>query len=116
LGSNLISWSAKKHVTVSRSSTETEYKSLTNATIELIWVQSVQREFSIASTSSARLWCENLGATYLSANPVFYARPKHIEIDYHFVGERVASKLLKISFASTKDQLADGFTKPLSLR
>ena len=62
------------------------------------------------------LWCDNLGATYLSAYPVFHARTKHIEIDYHFVRERVAKKLLQVQFVSSKDQIADGFTKVLPVR
>jgi hypothetical protein len=57
-----------------------------------------------------------LGATFLSANPVFHARIKHIEIDYHFVRERVANNSLAIRFISTKDQLADGFTKALPIK
>jgi hypothetical protein len=54
-----------------------------------------------------------LGTTYLSANPVFRARTKHIKVDYYFKRERVARKQLRIQFISLDDQLADGFTKPL---
>ena len=90
LGRNLISWSARKQATVSRSSTEAEYKALANATAELMWVQKLLQELGISHPPAARLWCDNLGAKYLTANPVFHARTKHIEIDFHFVRERVA--------------------------
>jgi histone deacetylase 1/2 len=115
-GDNLISWSSKKQPTVSRSSTESEYKALANATAELIWIQSLLGELGIRQNRPPRLWCDNLGATYLSANPVFHARTKHIEIDFHFVRERVAQKALEIRFIPTGDQLADGLTKPLGAR
>jgi hypothetical protein len=101
---------------MSRSSTEAEHKSLANATAKVIWVQLLMKELSIPSPPIARLWCDNLKAMYLSANPVFHARTKHIKIDYHFVRERVANKLLDIRFVSSKEQLADGFTKPLSIQ
>lgn len=115
-GPNLISWSAKKQATVSRSSTEAEYKSLANATAEVIWVQSLLEELGVKARQPPCLWCDNLGATYLSANPVFHARAKHIEIDFHFVRERVLNKELEIRFVPSKDQVADGFTKPLPIR
>jgi histone deacetylase 1/2 len=116
LGSNLISWSARKQATVSRSSTEAEYKSLANATAEVIWVQTLLAELRVPHPRAAVLWCDNIGATYLSANPVFHARTKHIEVDYNFVRERVARKLLDIRFVPSGDQVADGFTKPLATR
>jgi histone deacetylase 1/2 len=116
VGPNLVSWSAKKQNTVSRSSTEAEYKSLANATDELIWVQSLLTELGVRLTQRPCLWCDNLGATYLSANPVFHARAKHIEIDFHFVRERVLKRQLEVRFIPSKDQVADGFTKPLPYR
>jgi histone deacetylase 1/2 len=116
VGSNLVSWNAKKQATVLRSSTEAEYKSLANATAEVMWVQTLLDELGMSQSKTAVLWCDNIGATYLSANPVFHARTKHIEVDYHFVRERVAQKLLDIRFISSGDQVADGFTKSLSTR
>ena len=99
---------------MSRSSIESKYKAESNATAELIWVQSLLRELRVSQDQSPVLWCDNIGATYLSSNPVFHARTKHIEVDFHFVRERVAEKLLQIKFIPSKDQLADIFTKPLS--
>ncbi|XP_059070464.1 uncharacterized mitochondrial protein AtMg00810-like [Cryptomeria japonica] len=114
LGPNLISWSARKQKTVSRSSTEAEYRGVAIATAELIWIQSLLSELRYSPTTPPILWCDNLGATYLMANPVFHARTKHIEIDYHFVREKVANKGLAVRFISTQDQVADVFTKGLS--
>jgi histone deacetylase 1/2 len=73
-------------------------------------------ELGIRLTQKPCLWYDNLGVTYLTANPIFHARTKHIEIDFHFVRERVAAKKLAIKFVSSKDQIADGFTKALPIR
>jgi histone deacetylase 1/2 len=63
LGPNLISWSAKKQATVSRSSTEAEYKSVANATTDVIWIQSLLAELEVKLTQPPCLWCDNVGAT-----------------------------------------------------
>lgn len=77
---------------------------------ELIWIQSILKELGIKPTTPT-LWCDNLGVTYPTANHVFYACTKHIEINYHFDREIVASKQHHGKFISSKDQLADVFTK-----
>ncbi|XP_019181951.1 PREDICTED: uncharacterized protein LOC109177096 [Ipomoea nil] len=113
-GPNLLSWVSRKQRTVARSSTEAEYKALVDVAAEVTWIQSLLGELGLLPNTVPILWCDNLGATYLCPNPVFHARTKHVEVDYHFVCDKVAKGALKVNFVSTHDQLADIFTKPLS--
>jgi hypothetical protein len=53
----------------------------------MIWVKSLLKELAVFQPRPPRLWCDNLGATYLTVNPIFHARTKHIEVDFHFVRE-----------------------------
>jgi hypothetical protein len=99
---------------VSRSSIEFEYKAIANASAELVWIQTLLGELGVTSPRPPILHCDNIGATYLTSNPLYYARTKHIEIDYYFVRGMVAAKALDICFISGKDQLAVILTKPMA--
>jgi len=101
LSSTPISWKSGKQRTIARSSTEAEYKALADGTAEILWIRSLLSELQLSSSPRTMLWCDNLGATFLSANPMFHARTKHVEIQVRFI--------------SSKDQLADVLTKPLPL-
>ena len=114
LGPNLVSWSSHKHRTIAHSSTKYEYHTLAITAIELIWLQSVLCDLVIFLPNPPTLWCDNIGATYLSTNPTFHDRTKRIEIDFHFVRNKVASNTLVMRFISSKDNLVDIFTKPTS--
>ncbi|XP_019174040.1 PREDICTED: uncharacterized protein LOC109169616 [Ipomoea nil] len=113
LRTNLVSWLSRKQRTVACSSTEAEYKALADVSAEVTWIMSLLRELGLHSGDPPTLWCDNLRATYLCANPVFHAKTKHVEIDFHFVRDKVASGELRVNYVSIKDQLADIFTKPL---
>ena len=113
LGSNPITWSTKKQPTMSRSSTKSEYRALAIASAELCWIHTLLKDLGVFLSQTPVLWCDNVSALAIASNPVFHARTKHIEVDFHFVRERVLRKDLVVKFVSTIDQLADIFTKSL---
>lgn len=114
LGQHPISWSSKKQNGVARSSTEAEYRAVANATSEIIWICSLLSELGVSLPSAHVVFCDNVGATFLSANPIFHSRMKHIAIDYQFVRGQVQLGALTVSHVNTRDQLADALTKPLT--
>jgi hypothetical protein len=72
------------------------------------------KELGYATMTVPSIWYDNLSATFLAVNPVFHARMKHIELDYHFIWEKLAVKQLSVKFICSADQIADVFTKSLS--
>ena len=98
---------------MTRSSTEAEYRGVANAAAEVVWLQSLLCKLGLSQSPTIVL-CDILGATYLSANPIQHSRSKHVAIDIHFVWDYVANRVLHVWFVSTKHQLEDLLTKPLS--
>ncbi|CAA7051295.1 unnamed protein product [Microthlaspi erraticum] len=84
IGATPIAWSSKKQKGVARSSTEAEYRSVANTAAELRWVYSLLTELHVNLTNDPVVYCDNVGATYLCANPVFHSRMKHLALDYHY--------------------------------
>jgi hypothetical protein len=114
LGKNILSWSSKKQPTISRSSTEFKYKDIANVAAELTWIETLLNELGVTSPKQPVLYCDKIGATYLASNPIYHAHTKQIEIDYNFVKDMVAKKILEVCFIFRKDQLADILTKSLA--
>jgi hypothetical protein len=75
--------------------------------------QSLLNELGHKQTTLSTLWCDNLSATFLTANPVYHARTKHIELDFHFVRKKLANKQLAVHFLCSSDQIANVLTKSL---
>ncbi|GKA77787.1 retrovirus-related pol polyprotein from transposon TNT 1-94 [Tanacetum coccineum] len=104
LGGNLVSWSAKKQPTVSRSSCESEYRAMANTAAEIIWITHLLRELHALPPDRPTLLCDNKSALFMSQNPVSHKRAKHIDLDYHFVRELVASGDMGLSSSSYSEE------------
>jgi hypothetical protein len=114
LGANCISWASKKQPTVSRSNAKAEYRSMSTTTAELTWLMYLLRDIGIRLPAPPVLFCDNTSALHLIVNLVFHARTKHIELDVHFVREKVVAGDLVTRLVPTHLQIADVFTKALS--
>ncbi|RVW75057.1 Retrovirus-related Pol polyprotein from transposon RE2 [Vitis vinifera] len=116
LGSSLISWRSKKQTFVARSSTEAKYRALADTTSELLWLRWLLKDLGVSTSSATPLYCDNQSAIHIAHNDVFHERTKHIEIDCHFIRYHLVHGALKLFSISSKDQLADIFTKSLPKR
>ncbi|XP_039815164.1 uncharacterized mitochondrial protein AtMg00810-like [Panicum virgatum] len=113
LGDNLISWSSKRQTTVSRSSVEAEYQAVAHVVAKCCWLRQLLQELHVSIASATIVYCDNVSAVYMAANPVHHCRTKHIEIDIHFVREKVALGQVRVLHAPSSHQFADIMTKGL---
>jgi len=113
LGDNLVSWSSKRQNTVYRSSADAKYRAVANGVAEATWLRQLLLELHVPSRRASLVYCANINVVYMSSNPVQHQRTKHIEIDLHFIRERVASGDVRVMHVPTSAQYADIFTKGL---
>ena len=113
LGDNLLSWSCKKQPTISKSSAEAEYRGVANVVSDSCWIRNLLLELHLPIRKATIVYCDNVSAIYLSGNPVQHQRTKHIEMDIHFVREKVAKGEVRVLHVPSRYQIADIFTKGL---
>ena len=108
-----IAWSSKKQATVATSSVEAEYIASANATKEAVWLHTLLTELDFSPTQATVIYADNLGCITLANNPVSHSRAKHIDIKHHFICEKIEHHEVRLDYMSTKNMLADIFTKAL---
>ncbi|EOX92630.1 Uncharacterized protein TCM_001548 [Theobroma cacao] len=81
---------------------------------EVVWMYQLLSEVGLKSSLPEKLWCDNQAALHIASNPVFHERTKHIEIDCHFVREKIQQKFISTGYVKIEDQLEDIFTKALN--
>jgi hypothetical protein len=111
----MVSWSSKRQHTVSRSIAEAEYRVVANCVAESVWLCQLLLELHQCASKATFAYCDNIIATYLSTNPVQYQRTKHVEIDLHFVRDRVTLGEARVLHVPTSSQYANIFTKGLPI-
>jgi hypothetical protein len=84
-----------------------------NATKEAIWLRTLLTDLGFGPTQATVIHADNQGCIALAKNPVSHSRAKHIDIRHHFIRERVEHREIELQYVSTKDMLADIFTKQL---
>ena len=114
LGDSLISWKSKKQPTISRSSSEAEYRALATTTCELQWLSYLLPDLHLPLSQPATLYCDNKFSLQRASNQIFHECTKHIEIHCLLVHENFNSGLLKLLPITSALQVADIFTKPLA--
>jgi hypothetical protein len=87
---------------------------MTSTASELTWIKQVLADLNVKIEGSMKIFCDNQAARHIAANPVFNERTKHIEVDCHFIREKIQAKEIETPFVKSEDQLADVFTKELS--
>jgi hypothetical protein len=112
LGDGVISWSSKRQPTVALSSTEAEYMAITHATKEAIWSRAFLKELGFPQGTTT-IYEDNQSCIALAKNPIHHGRTKHIDIQHHFIREKVESKEIELEYISTDNMVGDAFTKPL---
>jgi hypothetical protein len=100
---------------VARSSVEAEYRTMASTASELTWIKQVLVDLKININEPMKMFCDNQAVRHIASNPIFHERTKHIEVDCHFIREKVQSKEIETPFVKSKDQLVDIFTKRLSV-
>ncbi|KAK0580519.1 hypothetical protein LWI29_002881 [Acer saccharum] len=114
LGGNLVTWRSKKQNVVARSSAEAEFRAMAQGVCELLWLKIILEDLKVKWEGPMKLYCDNKSAINIAHNPVQHDKTKHIEVDRHFIKEKLDSGLICTPYVPTKGQLADVLTKGLN--
>ena len=116
VGGNLVTWRSKKQNVVSRSSAEAEYRGMAHGVCAILWLRKLLWSLGFKQNESMKLYCDNKSAIEIVENPVQHDRTKHVEVDRHFIKEKLEKKIVSIPFVNSDEQLADILTHAVCSR
>ncbi|RVX20746.1 putative inactive protein kinase [Vitis vinifera] len=110
---NLVTWRSKKQSVVSRSRAEAEFWAMAHDICEGIWLRRVLKELKISDEEPMKMFCDNQSTISIAKNPVHHDRTKHVEIDRHFIKDKIEEGIIKMLYVPTSLQTTDILTKAL---
>ncbi|RVW48509.1 Retrovirus-related Pol polyprotein from transposon RE1 [Vitis vinifera] len=110
---NLVTWRSKKQSVVARSNAEAEFRAIAHGICEGMWLQRILKELEIISNSTMTVLCDNKATISIAKNPVQHDRTKHVEIDRHFIKEKLEGGTIILMYIPSSRQTADILTKAL---
>ena len=116
IGGNLVTWRSKKQKVVALSSAEAEFRGIAKGLAEILWLRKLMTEIGFSPDKPCELLCDNKAAINISKNPVQHDRTKHIEVDRHFIKEKLEDGSIELPYVRSEDQLADILIKIVNRR
>ncbi|KAK3022402.1 hypothetical protein RJ639_047376 [Escallonia herrerae] len=110
---NLVTWRSKKQSVVSRSSAEAEFRAIALSICEGMWLKRLLEELKITCEGSIKVFCDNQASINIAKNLVHHDRTKHVEIDRHFIREKIEGGIIQMVYTPSSHQTADILTKAL---
>lgn len=107
-------WKSKKQVTISLSSPEAESRVVRQVISEIVWLEKLLTELCEYCPLPIQVFCDSQATVHIARNPVFHERTKHIEIDCHFVRDKLQQGLITLHHICTDSQMVGIFTKALT--
>ncbi|CAN6711055.1 unnamed protein product [Malus baccata var. baccata] len=111
VGGNLVTWRSKKQNMVSRSSAGAEFRGIAHGICEVLWLRKLLDGLGFKAKEATSLYCDNKSAREIAENPVQHDRTKQVEVDRHFIKEKLEKKIVSILFLNSEEQLADILTQ-----
>nr|GEZ12609.1 putative copia-type protein [Tanacetum cinerariifolium] len=111
VGGNLVTWRSKKQKVVSLSSAGAEFRGIAKGLAGALWIRKLVSEIGFPPRGSTQIMCDNKAAIQISENPVQHDRTKHVEVDRHFIKEKLEAGIIELPFVKSSYQLADILTK-----
>ena len=105
-----MSWSTQTQAAVTLPSMEANYRAFTNAACEIVWLKKLLEDLSV-KVGQFPLFSNNVSCMQIVKNPIFHAHTKHIEVQYHFIKDKVLAKEIDVEHVKTNMHIANIFTK-----